>query len=63
MGLCFFQTLEAQPFQRRFLRVADGRFHLAFSIRILNASRHGDGAIMRQHVAVQRVERWIVDVG
>ena len=63
MSLRFFQTLEAEPFQRSFLRMADARLHLAFSIRILNAARHGDGAIMGQDVAVQRVERWIVDVG
>jgi hypothetical protein len=63
IGLGFLQTLEAKPLQWRFLGMADTGFHLAFSIRILNAARHGDGAVMCQHVAVQRVERWIVDVG
>ncbi len=62
IGLRFFQTLEAEPFQWRFLGMAYTGFNFAFSIRILNAARHGDGAIMSQHIAIERVQRWIVNV-
>ena len=33
------QALEAQPFQRRLLRVSNARLHFALAIRILNAER------------------------
>ncbi len=61
-----------------FVRVAqsyNGRFKRAFSLHgrrltppclsipILNAASHGYRAIMSHHIAVQRVERWIVDIG
>ena len=42
--------------------MADARFHLPFSIRIADAARHRDRAVVRQHVPVQRIERGIVDV-
>ena len=41
----------------------DARFDFPFAIRILNAARHGDGTVVCEHVAVQRIERGIVDVG
>ena len=63
VGLGFFQTLEAQAFQRCFLRMTDAGFDFAFAIRISNAARHGDGAVVREHVAIERIERGIVDVG
>ena len=63
VGLRFFQTFEALPFERRFLGVADAGLDLALSIRIAHAARQRDGAVVRQHVAVQRIERGIVDVG
>ena len=37
--LRFFQALEALTLERRFLRVADAGFDLAFAIRILHAAR------------------------
>ena len=62
VGLRLVETLEAQAPQRRFLRVADGGFHLPFAIGIANATRQGDDVVMREHVAIQRIERRIVDV-
>ena len=63
IGLRFFQAFEALPFERRLLRVADAGFHLAFPIRIADAARQGDRAVMCQHVAVERIQRRIVDIG
>ena len=63
IGLRFLQTLEAQTLQRRFLRVANAGFDFAFAIRILNATGHGDGAVVSEYVAVERIQRGIVEVG
>lgn len=37
-------------------------FDLALSIGITNAARQRDGAVVRQHIAVERIQRRIVDV-
>src|ERR1700686_730187 len=42
--------------------MANAGLHLAFAIRIPNTTGQGDGAIMRQHVAVERIHAGIVDV-
>ena len=63
VGLGFFQTLEAQAFQRCLLRMTDAGFDLAFAVGILNAAGHGHRAVVRQHVAIKRIERGIVNVG
>jgi hypothetical protein len=42
--------------------VADAGFDLAFPIRVADATRQRDGAVMREHVAIERIERRIVDV-
>ncbi len=55
--------LEVKPAQRGFLRVPDPRFHFPFAIRITDATRQCDDAVVREHVAIERVERGIVDVG
>ena len=55
--------LEAQPAQRRLLRVADAGFDFALAIGIADAARQRDDAVVREHVAVERIERRIVDVG
>ena len=54
--------LEAQPFQRRLLRVADAGFDFPLPIRIAHATREGHHAVVREHVAVQRIEGRVVDV-
>ena len=63
VGLGFFQTLEAQAFQRCFLRVADAGFDFAFAIGILNAAGHGHRAVVREHIAIERIQSGIVNVG
>ena len=64
VGLGFLQAFEAQPFQRRLLRMADASsppFPLRSGSR--DAAGQSDGAVVLQHVAVQGIERGIVDVG
>ncbi len=55
-------ALEAQPAQRRLLRVPDAGFDFPFAIGIADATRQRDHAVMGEHVAVQRIERRVVDV-
>ena len=57
------KTLEALPMERRLLRVADARFDLSLPIGIADATRQADHAVVREHVAIQRIERRLVDVG
>src|ERR1035438_3779758 len=63
VGLGFFQALEAEALQRCFLRMADTALHLPLSVRVRHAAWEGDGAVMPQHIPVERIERGIVDVG
>ena len=56
------QALKAQPLERRRLRVADGRLHLALSIGIADPAGQRDRAVVREHVAKGRVEGRLVDV-
>ena len=51
IGLRFFRGFEAQALERRLLRVADARFHLALSIRIVHAARQ---ARRRRSVSARR---------
>src|SRR3989441_6419938 len=55
------ETLEAQPLERS-LSMADGRLHLALAVGIADATGQRDDAVVRQHVAVERIERGVVDV-
>ena len=41
----------------------DARFDFAFAIRIADAARQGDDAVMREHVAIERIQGGVVDVG
>src|ERR1039458_1242750 len=63
VGLGFFQTLEAQAFQWRSLRMTDARFDFAFAVGILNAAGHGQRAVVREDVARKRIESGVVNVG
>ena len=56
------ERLEAEAPERRLLRVPDPGFHLALAIGIAHATRQRDDAVVREHVAIQRVERRIVHV-
>ena len=62
MGLRLLQALEAQSVQRRALRVANARFDFAFAIRIAHATWEADDPIVREHVAIDGIERRVVDV-
>ena len=44
------------------LRVADGCFDLALAVGVADAARQGHGPVVGQHVAVERIERGVVDV-
>jgi hypothetical protein len=57
------ETLEAESSQRCLLCVPDARFDFAFSIGITDATGQRDDAVVREHVAIERIERRIVDVG
>ena len=63
IGLGGLEGLEAQALQRRPLRVADAGFDFAFPIGVADATRQRDGAVVREHVAIERIERRVVDVG
>src|SRR5271165_1403540 len=63
VGLGFFHTLEAQAFQRCSLRMTNAGFDLTFAIGILNAARHSYRAVVRQDIAIKRIQRGIVHVG
>ena len=49
--------------ERRLLRVADAGFDLALAIGIADAARQADHAVVREHVAIERIERRLVDIG
>src|SRR5262249_57606894 len=62
IGLGGGEGVEAESLQRRPLRMADAGFDLAFAIRIADATRQCDGAVVREHVAIEWIERRIVEV-
>jgi hypothetical protein len=43
--------------------VPDTGFDFALAIGIADAARQREDAVLREHIAVQRIERGIVDVG
>src|SRR3989442_1507579 len=61
VGLGRVEILEAQPFEGG-LRVPDGRLHLALAIGIADTTGQCDDAVVRQYVAVERIEGGVVDV-
>ena len=62
VGLGLVELLEAEAAQRGLLRVADAGLDLALSVGVADAARQGDDAVVSQHVAVERIERRVVDV-
>jgi len=62
VSLRFFQTLKPLSFERRFLGMADAGFDLTFSIWVSHPTGHGDHAIVGQQIAIERIERGIVNV-
>jgi hypothetical protein len=57
------ECLEARALEWRLLGVPDARFDFALPIRIAHAARQGDDAVMREYVAIERIQGWVVDVG
>jgi hypothetical protein len=57
------ERLESQAPQRRLLRMPDAGFDFPLTIGIADATRQRDDAIVREHIAVERIERRVVDVG
>ena len=43
--------------------MADAGFDFAFAIGIADAAREGDDAVVGEDVAIERIERRIVDIG
>ena len=61
VGLRRRERLEAQALERA-LGMADGRLDLPLAIRVGDATGQRDRAVVREHIAVQRVEDGVVDV-
>ena len=57
------ERLEAQALKRRRLGVADGRLDFPLPIGAPDATGQRDGAVVGEHVAVERVQGGVVDVG
>jgi hypothetical protein len=43
--------------------VPDAGFHLAFPVGIADPAGHGDDAVVSQHVAIERIQSGIVNIG
>jgi hypothetical protein len=56
------ERFEAQPAQGSFLRMPDARFDLALAIGIADPTGQRNDVIVREHVAIERIERRVVDV-
>ena len=63
VSLSFAEAFEAQSAQRSLLRVSDTGLDFSLSIGMADAARQRDGAIVGQQIAVERIQRGIVDVG
>ena len=63
VGLGGVELLETEAAERRLLGVADGGFDLALPVGVSDAARQGDDAVVGEHVAVERIELGVVDVG
>jgi hypothetical protein len=61
VALRVLRALEAQPLEH-LLRVPDPRLHLPFAIGVAYTARQRERAIVREDVAVERIEPRIVDV-
>src|SRR5438552_1437963 len=57
------EPLEAQPLEGRALRVADPRLDLPLAIGIPDPARQRGDAVVGEHVAIEGIERRLVDVG
>ena len=62
IGLRFFQALEAFSLEGCVLGVSDAALNFPLPIRIRNATRQRDGAVVGEQVAIQRIQGRIVDI-
>jgi len=62
IGLRRFDRLKAQSLHRRPLGGPDAGFDFACPIRIADATRHRDRAVVREQIVIERIECRIVDV-
>src|SRR5208282_726525 len=62
ISLGLFQAFEAQAFEWCSLGMTNTCLDFPFSVWILNPARHGDRAVVGEHVAVERIECGIVNV-
>ena len=63
IGLGLLQALEALTLERGFLGVADAGLDFTFAIGVTDPAWHSHHAVVRKHIAVERIERGIVEVG
>src|SRR5262249_15132994 len=61
--LCFFQALEAHPFEWSSLGVADAGLHFPFAIGILDPARQCHDTVVRKDISEQWIDAGIVEVG
>src|SRR5215469_14663233 len=62
ISLRLLQTFKALALERRFLGMANSRFHLALSIWIMNSTRQRNYAVVSQDIAEQRIQSGIINV-
>lgn len=62
IGLCVFERFKAERVKRA-LCVVDARLDLALAVRIADAAWQRDCAVVTKHVAIERIDRRVVDVG
>jgi hypothetical protein len=63
VDLSLLQTFEALSLQRRFLGMTDTGLDLPLAVRMVHAAGQCGRTVVRQHVPIERIERWIVEVG
>src|SRR5207302_6067331 len=61
--LGFLEALEAEPFERRPLRMADRGLDFPLAIGIAHAARKRHDVVVSEAVTVEGIQCWVVDVG
>ena len=57
IGIRLRDRLDALSLERGLLRMAEARFDLALAVGIPHEARQPDGAVVREDVAIERIER------
>src|SRR5215471_12319613 len=63
IGLAVVQSLKALSFQRRSLGMTDTGFDFSLAIGVFDSTGQSYNPIMGEHIAVERVESGVVDIG